>query len=285
MNVSPLRHAGPEGAGPRTHNATHHTPRRTGRAALALAGVMAFVLLGAAACGKKGDPQATPTADTILTGSPSVAASVAPSSSAAASPQASQTSSGGQTVTFPSSAKEYGLATLAAFASGSKAKLDLFAVQAAVAQFGGHGKPNSQWTNLSCEAAGADHTACDYRNAHGDDARLTMLKTQLGHPTATTDVFLNKTQYSMDAAGYVSDFMAAWGDGNKQRMTRYASASIASSFTGKTPPTGSQTNAGQNGKTWTVTVTGLPLGSGNWTFTVNGDKLGGGNAITAAKFD
>ncbi|WP_155373474.1 hypothetical protein [Catellatospora vulcania] len=280
MTASPLRHAAPGNDGVRTDN----RPHRTARTAVAVAGVLALALLGTAACGKKGDPQASASANTVITESPAATGSALPSGSATATAQPSATGgSGNQAPTFPKAAKEYGLATLAAWATGSKSKLDLYAVQAAVAQFMGHGKPNSQWTTLNCEPSGADRTACNYRNAHGDDARLTMDTTQLGHPTATVDAFLNRTDYADNAAGYVGYFMAAWGDGNKQRMTRFSSSSIANMFTGKTPPTGSQTHATQNGNTWTVEVTGLPLGSGSWTFTVNGSRLGGGNAITAAK--
>lgn len=278
MTASPLRHAAPGEDVARTHNPAR--PLRT-----AVAGVLALALLGTAACGKKGDPQASASANTVITESPGTSASALPSASAATPQPSSTGGSGNGAPTFPKSAKDYGLAALAAWASGSKSKLDLYAVQAAVSQFMGHGKPNSQWTTLNCEPAGSGRTACNYRNAHGDDVRLTMEDTQLGHPTATVDVFINRTQYPTDAAGYVGFFMAAWGDGNKQRMTRFSSSSIANMFTGKTPPTGSQTEATQNGSTWTVRVTGLPLGSGNWTFTVNGGKLGGGNAITAAKID
>ncbi|MFD0592590.1 hypothetical protein ACFQZ4_08505 [Catellatospora coxensis] len=283
MTASPLRHAAPGDDVARIHN-----PARPYRTAVAVAGVLVLALLGTAACGKKGEPQATASANTVITDSPGTSASALPSGSAAATPQPSSTGGSGNgsgTPTFPKTAKDYGLAALAAWASGSKSKLDQYAVQAAVSQFMGHGKPNSQWTTLNCSAAGSGRTACDYRNAHGDDTKLTMDDTQLGHPTAVVDVFVNRTQYPADAAGYVGFFMAAWGDGNKQRMTRFSSTSIANMFTGKTPPTGSQTEATQNGSTWTVRVTGLPLGSGNWTFTVSGGKLGGGNAITAAKFD
>ncbi|MEV0461207.1 hypothetical protein [Catellatospora methionotrophica] len=287
MTASPLRHAAP-GDGTRAHSRAH----RNARTAVAVAGVLAIALLGTAACGKKGDPQATASANTVITDSPGASASALPSASAAATAQSSPTSGSGNgngngngAPSFPTTAKDYGLATLAAWASGSKSKLDQYAVQAAVAQFMGHGKPNTQWSNLNCEVSGSGRTACNYRNAHGDDARLTMEDTQLGHPTATVDVFLNRTDYATNAAGYVGYFMAAWGDGNKQRMARFSSSSIANMFSGKTPPTGSQTEATQNGGTWTVKVTGLPLGSGNWTFTVSGGKLGNGNAITAVTFD
>lgn len=287
MTASPLRHAVPGSGRTRTHNAPRPTPART---ALALAGVLTLALLGTAACGKKGgDPQTSSSANTVLTAGPSASAdpSAQPSGSATAAPKPSPTGGGGdKPVSFPSSAKEYGLATLAAWASGSKSRLDLYANQAAVAQFMGHGKPNSQWTTLSCEAAGGTHTACDYRNAHGDDARLTMENTELGHPTATTDVFINRTQYGLTADQYVSDFMAAWQDGNKQRMTRYSTSSIANAFLGKAYPTGSQVQSPtKSGGSWIVQVTGLPLGSGSWTFTVSASKLGGGNAITAGKAD
>ncbi|MBV1852873.1 hypothetical protein [Catellatospora tritici] len=284
MNPSSLRHAAPGAARTRTHD---KSAQASTRAVLALAGVLTFALLGTAACGKKDEPRTSATASTELTAGPSASTDPSAQASASAAPQSSSTGggSGEKPPSFPSSAKDYGLATLAAWATGSKSRLDLYANQAAVAQFMGHGKPNSQWTNLKCEAAGDGQTACDYRNAHGDDARLTMMNTQLGHPTATTDVFINRTQYATTANQYVSDFMAAWQDRNKQRMTRYANSSIANSFLGQTPPTGTQVNATQSGSTWTVEVTGLPLGSGNWTFTVNGGKLGDGNAITAAKAD
>ncbi|BCJ74742.1 hypothetical protein CS0771_42860 [Catellatospora sp. IY07-71] len=286
MTASPLRHAVPGSGRTRTHNSPRPTPAR---AALALAGVLTLALLGTAACGKKGgDPQTSSSANTVLTTGPSAStdASAQPSGSATAAPQPSSNGGGDKPVSFPTSAKEYGLATLAAWASGSKSKLDLYANQAAVAQFMGHGKPNSQWTNLNCEAQGGTHTACNYRNAHGDDARLAMENTELGHPTATTDVFINRTQYGLTADQYVSDFMAAWQDRNKQRMTRYSTSSIASAFLGKTAPTGSQVQSPtKSGSNWIVQVTGLPLGSGSWTFTVSASKLGGGNAITAGKAD
>ncbi|MDI1462632.1 hypothetical protein QEZ54_16790 [Catellatospora sp. KI3] len=280
MTPSPPLHADPRDAA-RTRT-RHQAPRAS--AVLTLAGVLTLALLGTAACGgKKDDPQTGATASTEVSTAPS--ASTAPSTPASASPAPQPTSGGDKPPSFPTSAKDYGLATLAAFASGSKSRLDLYANQAAVAQFMGHGKPDSQWTNLACEAVGDGQTACDYRNAHGDDARLTMMNTQLGHPTATTDVFLNRTQYASAANQYVTDFMAAWQDGNKQRMTRYSNSAVAGAFLGKTPPTGTQVNAVQSGSKWTVEVTGLPLGSGNWTFTVDGGKLGGGNAITAGKAD
>ncbi|MBB5867583.1 hypothetical protein F4553_000962 [Allocatelliglobosispora scoriae] len=284
MNYSPLPRALADADHP--HSPNHRGQHaRVGRRGLAVAGLLAFALLATGACGKKdgGAPQADATVGTTLDETPTASAQATAGSSAAPKPSATSGGGGQQPVSYPSTAKEYGLATLAAWATGSRSRLDLYATQPAVAQFEGHGKPNSQWTTLSCEAAGSGFTACNYRNAHGDDARLTMMKSQLGHPTATTDVFVNRTDYATDAAGYVSYFMAAWGDDNRQRMARFSSTSIAEKFYGKTPPTGSQTNATQSGGTWTVEVTGLPVGSGTWTFTVSNSKLGGGNAITGVK--
>src|SRR5688572_13892431 len=114
MNASRIRHAAPGTGRTRTDNARHHNP---GRAVLALAGVLALALLGTAACGKKGgDPQTSASADTVLTGAPSASTdpSAAPSGSATAAPQPSATGGGGdKPPSFPASAKEYGLATLA----------------------------------------------------------------------------------------------------------------------------------------------------------------------------
>lgn len=281
MTTSPLRRTDR----PYPASSLHIGPRRR---ATTLAGVLALALITTGACGGKDDtpPHAGSTVGTVLGGSASATPSTGtPTSAATPQPSAPGGDKGQQPLTYPSTAREYGLVTLAAWASGNKSRLDLLATQPAVAQFQGHGTPNSQWVVLSCAAADSAHTECNYRNAHGDDTQLTMQNSQLGHPTATTNVFVNRTAYPSAAGDYVTAFMAAWGDNNTQRMARYSSSSIAGGFIGKTPPTGTQTDATQSGDTWTVKVTGLPLGSGSWTFTVKGSKLGGGNAITAGKAD
>jgi hypothetical protein len=293
MNATPLRPALPDHTPSRIAAPAHLTTLRAtlhgGRGRVVVtAGLLAGVLLITAACGKKGsgDPQADPTFGTTITESgaaPSTGADSSASPAASGQPKPSSTSGGGgnQAPTYPANAKDYGLALLAAWGAGNKARIDQLAIQAAALQFGGQPAVNGQWTNRSCTPNGSNGTVCAYRNAHGDDAEVTMNNAQLGHPTAATNFMIDRTRYPAAAGDYVTTFMAAWSAGNKERMARLSSSAIAGSFSGKTPPTGSQTGAVQNGGSWTVTVTGLPLGSGNWTFTVTGAKLGAANAITA----
>lgn len=248
--------------------------------------VLAFALLTTAACGKKDEsPQADPTFGTVLSGTPSADPSAAASGAPGASnaPKPSSTGGGQQAPTYPSSAKDYGIATLTAWAGGNKSRLDQLAAQPAVMQFASHQVGSNQWTTVNCSVPTSGYTMCVYRNGHGDEVEVTMQDSQLGHPTATTDARVDKTRYPAAAADYVGTFLNAWGVGNTQRMTRMSSSSVVGFFTGKKPPSsGSETHATQNGSTWTVNTTGRPLGELSFKFTVNGSKLGGANAITAA---
>jgi hypothetical protein len=255
---------------------------------MAAIGVLAIALLATAACGKKGagDPQADPTVGTVLTESPAATAGATASTPPGASgqPKASSSSGGGPAApTYPATAKDYGLAMLAAWSAKNKPRIDQLAIQAAALQAGGmQPGPDSQWSHLGCSDQINETVECRYRNAHGDDAKLVLRKSQLGHPTAVTDFFSDKTRYPTMASEYVSTFMLAWGAGNKQRMTRLSSTTVVNFFNGKTPPgSGSTPNASADGANWTVQVTGLPLGDGNWTFKVSGSKLGAASAITA----
>lgn len=249
--------------------------------------VLAFALLTTAACGKKDEsPQADPTFGTVLSGTPtadpSAAASGAPGASNA--PKPSSTGGGQQAPTYPSSAKDYGIATLTAWAGGNKSRLDQLAAQPAVMQLASHQVGSNQWTTVNCSTPTSGYTMCKYRNGHGDEVEVTMQNSQLGHPTATSEALVDKTVFPSAATQYVSTFMNAWSEGNTQRMTRLSGSSVVSGLAGKSPPSSGSTNsATQNGSTWTVVASGLPVGEPSYAFTLTGSKLGSANAITAAK--
>jgi hypothetical protein len=262
--------------------------RPAGRARMAAVGVLAFALLATAACGKKdaGDPQADPTIGTVLNESPGATptADAAASGAPGASGQPNPSGSGGQAApTYPATVKDYGLAMLAAWSAKNKSRIDLLAVQAAALQAGGMTPgPDSQWTYLSCTDKPDNKAECRYRNAHGDDATLMLVKSQLGRTAAVLDFHADKTAYPTEAGAYVSTFMLAWDAGNKPRMTRLSSSTVVNFFNGKTPPgSGSTSNPSPDGSNWIVKTTGLPVGDGSWTFKVTGSKLGGASAITA----
>lgn len=248
---------------------------------------LAITLLTTAACGKKSeDPQADPTFGTVLTATPTAdpSADTSGAPGASSAPKPSSTGGGQQAPSYPSAAKDYGIATLTAWAGGNKSRLNQLAAQPAVMQLASHQVGSNQWTTVNCSVPTSGYTLCKYRNGHGDEVEVTMQDSQLGHPTATTDARIDKTTYSSSATSYVSTFMNAWSDGNTQRMTRLSSSSVVSSLAGKKPPSsGSTTSATQNGSTWTVIASGLPVGEPSYAFTLTGSKLGAASAITAAK--
>ncbi|RKE11003.1 hypothetical protein [Catellatospora citrea] len=243
--------------------------------------VVAAVVAGAmlvAGCGGKSEPQASPSFETTVTES----ASPTPSPAASAAP--SPTSGGGDgnsAPTFPNSAKAYAQALLSAWGAKNSGRIDQLADQATVQQIKDSGYPNSSWTYIYCDGDNV-HTVCIFRNTHGDVANVKMLETQLGHPVAVVEALVNKTTYPAVATDYVSAFVYAWQQGNKQRLQRYADNDVAAYFAGKTAPVSH--NAAEVGSAdgfVSIKISTSAPDNAEYSFKVRVSNLGKAEAITA----
>ncbi|WP_157545983.1 hypothetical protein [Hamadaea tsunoensis] len=244
---------------------------------LATTVAVAGLVLAAGACSKQSADSQSPSVTTTVGESPSAstAASVAPSASTAASSAASK---GPSTLTFPTTAKAYGSALLSAYASGSSSHVEQLAVQGAVLQLKDWKNLDTHWTYISCDTDGGA-PRCLYRNNNGDEAQLRFNESQLGHPTAVTEALINPTTYANNAADYANAFVYAWQQGNKQRMARYSSSSIASHYSGKNAPNGI-TSTSTTEADGIVTVTLSTSDSGPVILKVKSSLSGKAHAIT-----
>jgi hypothetical protein len=205
-----------------------------------------------------------------------------------ASPGAGQ--GGGETpeVRYPSDAKAYADAILRAMAKPDYTRLGELGTPAMVQQIrdslNSGGNPNPDWVHISCGAAEAPgSTDCKFRNAHGDQATITLVSGQVGYHNAATALNLDRTTYPANPVSYVEVFLSAWSDGNKQRMVRLSSESIWSQFSYKTP-IGRQTTATDLGGGFTkVNVNGIGADYGNgFAFKVLSAPGGKAGAIRSA---
>ncbi|MBB5873997.1 hypothetical protein F4553_007431 [Allocatelliglobosispora scoriae] len=246
----------------------------------ASASVLIGLLLATTAltgCAKKQQsPSASPTVETQLGGeSPSAAPDASASAQASASP-----SGGSGAPTYPSSAKGYAQALLAAWGSKNDTRIDQLATQSTVQQIRDGGYPNSSWTYISCKPApDTGFTICIFRNAHGDETQIKLDNNQLGHPTAATEAMLYRTQPSIDASGYVGGFLYAWQEGNLQRMNRLASNNVVDFFRSRTKPDNYNTDAVIDTIDGYSYVKIYPNTGGGWIFKVKVSSLGKPEAI------
>jgi hypothetical protein len=231
-----------------------------------------------AGCGEKSEPQATPTFATSLAPSDSASPSTAPS------PSATATSGGNQGPAYPTNAKAYAQAFLAAWGAKDNARINQLANQAALLQLNGYSGLNNQWnTFVSCVADGGTYTVCVFRNAHGDEIKLRLSNPLLGKPAAVTEALVDKTTYPAAAGDYASSFVQAWQAGNTDRMKRYANSSVISFFNGKKPSGGYTINVSEWDSThWKVSLSGLPVGDASYTMKVQKSALGKASAIVGA---
>lgn len=250
------------------------------RSARRLAATALACGLLAAGCGGKSEPQTSPSFETTLTES----ATPAPTPSAAAATPSPTTGSGNgggnNTPTYPTNAKSYAQALLSAWGSRNSSRIDQLADQATVQQIKDSGHPNASWTYIYCDGDDV-HTVCVFRNAHGDVANVKILESQLGHPVAAVEAHVVPTEYATAATDYVSAFVSAWQQGNKQRLQRYADNDVAAFFAGRTAPAShSVSESGSaDGLVSIKLTTGAP-DNGEYTFTVRMSNLGRAEAIT-----
>ncbi|NUO61054.1 MAG: hypothetical protein HOV71_06200 [Hamadaea sp.] len=238
---------------------------------------LATVLAALALAGCSGSTPSSQAPSVTTTVGPSDSPSASPTTSAAASPTPGSSKTGGSTFTIPTTAKGYAQALLAAWGNKNSSRLDLLANQATVQQIKDNGYPNADWTYIDCTASG-ETSECVFRNAHGDEVLISLVNTQLGHPTAATQALLSRTTYPSDAGAYVGAFLSAWQGGNQQRMARLGSSSVTSALKGKTVPSGYTTSVSGS----TVRIEQLPAGAGpTFVFTIVSGNLGKAHAISA----
>jgi hypothetical protein len=137
-------------------------------------------------------------------------------------------------------------------------RVNLLAEQAAAMQAtGGHPRLASGWVVYSCSSPDANNnTACTVRNDHGDDARVTVRGSQLGAPTAVTNVLLELTTYPSSPEAYVGEMLRGRDADNRQRVARLSNSTMFNKLTCQIG--GKQTSMEPIDSTTTkVTITGI----------------------------
>jgi hypothetical protein len=185
---------------------------------------------------------------------------------------------------YPNDARAYGLAAISAWVNGQKDRLDnLSGPGVAINFLNIPGSPDSHWQYYRCEgAAGSQY--CTYRNNSGDQLQLRLTTQLLGAAHAVTEVVFEKTEYPSTAESYVSGFILAWTNGNRQRMLALANQSTVDLVTKGKPPAN-----------WTAQNNASPPAGGyryvfqtstdgfSMTFKVRESALGKPHAIQCAK--
>jgi hypothetical protein len=258
------------------------------RVLVGAAGVLATLAL--AACGSNGgNPNATtttPSGDTYFGGAPS--GSPTPTGGAT-SPSGGGSGGGGGTNTpsYPTDAKGYSVAFLAAWANLDYNRMSDLGVQGAVQQVKdsvnlGGGNVNSNWSYRSCnpdQDNPTNQTDCIFDNAHGDETKIVLNNSQIGHPTAVLQAQLERTTYPGDPGSYVSEFFSAYQNGNVNRVVRLSNTTVKGALdcklldgTQQLPPTPLTSD------TVSVTLTGGNAG-GSYTFEVLASPGGKAGAV------
>jgi len=207
---------------------------RTAVATLAMAG-LAIATLGLAGCGKE---QPGPAGSTPPPGDQQIGGAPPESTPPGATPTRGGGGGGGtQGPTYPRDARAYAQEFLRAWGAKNYNRLgqlgDMAAVQQVRDSVDTGGVPNTQWTYIRCGPAEQNpgHTACLFRNAHGDETNLEMQDAKLGSPKAVTKAPLDRTSYAADPANYVSDLLRAHSDGNRQRVLRLSNSTVRGKLT------------------------------------------------------
>jgi hypothetical protein len=188
--------------------------------------------------------------------------------------------------TYPNDAKVYGQAAINAWVGGQSTRLGQLAASGAVSQFASiQGHPDTHWQYIQCDgAAGSSH--CTFRNNNGDQLVLRLTNETLGKPRALEEVVYDRTTYSGNANQYVSDFLGAWFNGNKQRMLTYANQKTVDFLAQYTPlKDWTAQNNGPNdqaGHTYVFEAGSPGNGGGSYTFKLLNSSLGKAHAIECA---
>jgi hypothetical protein len=119
---------------------------------------------------------------------------------------------------YPTTARAYAEATLAAYAAGQSNRLaDLTTDEVYEQLLELPGKLKTDWLYLNCDGvSGASY--CKLRNGDGDVITLKVSSQRLGGPDAATEVKANLTTYPADGKAYAREFVLAWLGRNTPRM-------------------------------------------------------------------
>ncbi|HEX6870136.1 MAG TPA: hypothetical protein VF163_03470 [Micromonosporaceae bacterium] len=248
---------------------TTFRPARTAMVALALAATV----LGAAGCAKK-DP-ATPTPTSTSAGTEGMGSGPAPASAPPTAPPTTKPPA----PSYPSTARAYAEAVLAAWKQGNLSRLGALTtpeVQEQIIEI--PGPPNQTWTYRNCDGA-AGSSYCSFVNANGDVITLRISHSLLSKAHAAVEVRFDQTIYASDPVEYVNEFIKAWQDANRVRMLKLSNSTAVDYFTHYTPPPSGYSTCTDGAMGTTYVRVYNPDGL-NYTIKVTNTKLGGPNAIS-----
>jgi hypothetical protein len=128
----------------------------------------------------------------------------------------------GAPVSYPSTARAYAEATVAAWADDDLDGLAGFTTEQVHEQFIEiPGQLKTDWIYVRCDGV-AGSSYCTLRNGDGDQVRLKVVHQYLGGPHAVTELTASLTVYKTDAEDYAREFVFAWKAGNTPRMRALA---------------------------------------------------------------
>lgn len=136
---------------------------------------------------------------------------------------------------YPSSAKAYAQAILAAWPS-NVTKLGTLTsplVQEQILEI--PGPINQNWHYSRCDGA-AGSSYCVFFNDPGDAITLKISNSLLGKAHAGVEVLFDQVTFPTDPVEYTKEFIGAWQDGNTYRMKILSNQTEVSYFTHYTPP-------------------------------------------------
>ena len=144
----------------------------------------------------------------------------------------------GAPVSFPTTARAYAEATVAAWAAHDIEGLAGFTTEQVHEQFLEiPGQLNTNWIYYRCDGV-AGSSYCTLRNGDGDDVRLKVVHQYLGGPHAVTELKVDLTEYKTNAEDYAREFVFAWSGGNAPRMRALAKPEVVDAVNKLTRPSG-----------------------------------------------
>lgn len=127
--------------------------------------------------------------------------------------------------TYPSTAKAYAEAILAAWKAKQQAALASLTTAQVEDQIISIPLPDMTWTFIRCDGA-AGSTHCAFHNNDGDVINLRIGNSLLGKADAGTAVTFEQTSFPKEAKAYVEALLKAWRDDNGPRMKRLAKMEV-----------------------------------------------------------
>jgi hypothetical protein len=128
----------------------------------------------------------------------------------------------GAPVSYPTTARAYAEATVAAWADHDLDGLAGFTTELVHEQFLEiPGQLKTDWIYVLCDGV-AGSSYCTLRNGDGDEVRLKVVHQYLGGPHAVTELKASLTAYKAGAEDYAREFVLAWKAGNTPRMRALA---------------------------------------------------------------